>query len=134
VRTGSDHARYQCRVHVAECQGPRPSTGSSDIGCGPTTVFHSTGILAEIAYLLEPLLEQAVLLAFLSDIKNAAFKLDHETDWARVETLVGRYADLPLGLADALVIECAERRGGQVLTLDKHFWIVAKEGTLKVSP
>ncbi len=96
--------------------------------------FIPTGILAEIAYLLEQRLGQAVLLAFLSDIKNAAFKLDHETDWARVETLVGRYADLPLGLADALVIECAERRGGQVLTLDKHFWIVAKEGTLKVSP
>jgi uncharacterized protein len=96
--------------------------------------FIPTGILAEISYLLEQRLGQAVLLAFLSDIKNAAFKLDHETDWARVETLVGRYADLPLGLADALVIECAERRGGQVLTLDKHFWIVAKEGTLQVSP
>ena len=93
-----------------------------------------TGILAEIAYLLEQRLGQAVLLAFLSDIRNAAFKLDHETGWARVETLVSRYADLPLGLADALVIECAERRGGQVLTLDKHFWIVAKEGTLQVSP
>jgi uncharacterized protein len=96
--------------------------------------FIPTGILAEIAYLLEQRLGQAVLLVFLSDIKNAAFKLDHETDWARVETLVSRYADLPLGLADALVIECAERRGGQVLTLDKHFWIVAKEGTLQVSP
>ncbi len=51
--------------------------------------FIPTRILAEIAYLLEQRLGQAVLLAFLSDIKNAAFKLAHETDWARVETLVG---------------------------------------------
>ena len=93
-----------------------------------------TGILAEIAYLLEQRLGQAVLLAFLSDIKNAAFKLDHESNWPRVETLVSRYANLPLGLADALVIECAERRGGQVLTLDKHFWVVAQEGVLQVLP
>ena len=35
--------------------------------------------------------------AALSDIKNAAFKLDHETDWARVEMLVSHYAALLLG-------------------------------------
>ena len=81
-----------------------------------------TGILAEIAYLIEQRLGQSVLMAFLSDIKKGNFTLDcGETDLPRVETLVARYEDLPLGLADALVIACAERRGGKVLSLDAHF-------------
>lgn len=94
-----------------------------------------TGILAEIAYLIEQRLGQTVLLAFLSDITKGNFILDcGETDLPRVETLVARYEDLPLGLADALVIACAERRGGKVLSLDTHFWVVAGEGTLTVAP
>lgn len=34
---------------------------------------------------------------------------------ARIGELLGRYADLRLGLADACVIACAERYGGRVL-------------------
>jgi predicted nucleic acid-binding protein len=40
--------------------------------------------------------------------------------------------NLPLGLTDALVIACAERNGGEVLSLDEHFWIVSGEGKLKM--
>jgi uncharacterized protein len=94
----------------------------------------ATGTLSEIAYLLEQRLGQHVLLQFLADIQSGAFKLDQDTNFARVHQLVSKYADLPLGLSDALVIECAERRGRAVLTLDSHFWIVAKEGAIQVMP
>jgi uncharacterized protein len=58
-----------------------------------------------------------------------------EQDVPRIRTLVRRYADLPLGFADAAVIACAERYGGRVLTLDlRHFGVVAREGNLTLLP
>jgi uncharacterized protein len=94
-----------------------------------------TGILAEIGYMVKEKLGQAALLALLQDIQNRNFILaPSELDIPRATTLVNRYDDLPLGLADSLVIACAERHGGNVLTLDGDFWIVAKEGTLQVFP
>jgi uncharacterized protein len=94
-----------------------------------------TGVLAEIGYMVEQRLGQAALLALLQDIQNQNFILaPSEVDIPRATTLVDRYDDLPLGLADSLVIACAERHGGNVLTLDGDFWVVAKEGTLQVFP
>jgi predicted nucleic acid-binding protein len=44
-------------------------------------------------------------------------------------------ADLQLGLVDAAVIACAERRDGLVLNLDRrHFDVVAREGTIRILP
>jgi len=52
-----------------------------------------------------------------------------------IRALTRRYADLPLGFADAAVIACAERHGGRVLTRDlRHFGVVAREGRLIVLP
>jgi predicted nucleic acid-binding protein len=49
--------------------------------------------------------------------------------------LAARYADLPLGVADAAVAVCAERHGGRVLTLDRRdFDVVAGEARLEVLP
>jgi hypothetical protein len=94
------------------------------------------GILAEIGYLIERRLGAAVLDAFVSDLEQRAFTLvDTEDDLARMRELTGRYADLPLGLADASVIACAERHGGRVLTLDlRHFGTVARERTIEILP
>ena len=50
----------------------------------------------------------------------------------RAHALASKYQNLPLGLADALVITCAEHRGGLVMSLDKHFWVVAGEGKIQV--
>jgi uncharacterized protein len=117
-RTDQDHERVLSALRTAKPPFYLPS-----------------GILAEIAYLIEQRLGQRVLLAFLSDLRKGNFVLDcGENDLPRVEELVARYEDLPLGLADALVIACAERRGGKVLSLDKHFWVVANEGGLQVAP
>ena len=92
------------------------------------------GILAEIGYMIESRLGTNALLAFIGDL-DAGYAVRHSpAGWARVAQLVKRYADLPLGFADAAVVECAERHAGRVLTLDGHFAIVAREGTIAVLP
>lgn len=93
-------------------------------------------ILAEIAHLVEHRLGAQVLDAFLADLDARAFSLEcGEEDLPRVRELVRRYADLPLGFADAAVVACAERSGGAVLTLDvRDLGVVAREGKITVVP
>jgi predicted nucleic acid-binding protein len=95
-----------------------------------------TAILAEIGYLVQNRLGLDVLDAFLGDLEQRAFALEQpDKDLPRLRELIRRYADLPLGLADAGVIACAERNGGAVLTLDnRHFGVMAREGTIFVLP
>jgi uncharacterized protein len=94
------------------------------------------GILGEISYLLERRYGIKALDAFLEDLESGTFRLDcGEGDLARVRALANRYADLPLGFADAAVIACAERNGGAVLTLDRRdFGVVAREGRIVLLP
>jgi predicted nucleic acid-binding protein len=94
------------------------------------------GVLAEIAYLVEQRLGQRVLQLFLADLESGAYSLDcGEADLSRIRVLVEKYADLPLGFADAAVIACAERTGGRVMTLDlRDFGAVAREGRLQILP
>jgi len=101
---------------------------------GPYVV--PSGILAEIAYLVEQRLGQRVLELFLADLQDGAYSLDcGEEDLGRIAELVKRYADLPLGFSDAAVIACAERYGGRVMTLDlRDFGVVGREGKLRIFP
>jgi len=93
------------------------------------------GIMAEITYLIEHRLGGHVLEAFLLDLEEGAYALEcGEQDLGRIRELVGRYADLPLGYADAAVIAVAERNGGKVLSLDAHFHVVTREGKIRVLP
>jgi uncharacterized protein len=94
------------------------------------------GILGEAAYLVETGLGMVVMDAFLADLEAGVFALDcGEGDLGRIRALANRYADLPLGFADAAVVACAERNGGQVLTLDRRdFGVVAHEGTITLLP
>jgi predicted nucleic acid-binding protein len=94
------------------------------------------GMLAEVTYMVEARLGSPVLDLFLLDLASGAFSLDCGTDdFGRIRDLVRRYADLPLGAADASVVACAERSGGAVLTLDiRDFAVVAREGRISVVP
>lgn len=94
------------------------------------------GILAEVSYMVEQLLGLDSLDHFLSNLQSGAYTLEcGEEDLPRIRTLVRRYADLPLGFADAAVVACAERSGGRVLTLDvRDFGVVAREGAIQVLP
>ncbi len=67
------------------------------------------GILSEIAYLLEARMPKVVDV-FLGDLEEGAFVQDcGEHRQARVRALIARYADLPLGYADAAVIALPRR-------------------------
>ena len=81
-----------------------------------------TGVLAEIAYLLEQRLGFHALDAFINDIEAGVFRLEHDSvDLSRAHEIARKYQNLALGLSDALVIACAERHGGLVMSLDRHF-------------
>ncbi|MGH2373957.1 MAG: type II toxin-antitoxin system VapC family toxin [bacterium] len=101
---------------------------------GPYLVPAAT--LGELGYLLETRLGFDATIGFLRDLASGDFSLDcGERDFERIQELITRYKDLPLGLTDAAVIACAERNGGAVLTTDaRHFGIVAREGTIRLLP
>jgi uncharacterized protein len=94
------------------------------------------GILAETADLVETRYGVQVMDSLLGDLEAGVFTLDcGERDIGRIRGLANRYAGLPLGFADAAVVACAERNGGQVLTLDRRdLGVVAREGTITVLP
>jgi predicted nucleic acid-binding protein len=93
-------------------------------------------VVAEIAHFIERDLGQIALTTFVADIRSGAYQVDCcDDDWERASELIEKYADFPLGLADSIVIACAERRGGSVATFDlRHFGAVAREGTIEVLP
>jgi predicted nucleic acid-binding protein len=101
---------------------------------GPLIV--PAGTLAEVGYMVEADLGTAVLRQFVNDLRIGFYELDcGEGDFERVDELLDRYADMRLGLADACVVACAERRAGRVLTFDhRHFVAVSREGTITVVP
>jgi uncharacterized protein len=107
---------------------------ATDKAGGPFVVPAAT--IGEVAYFVEARMPLLVLEAFLLDLEARRYDLDcGESDFPRIRHLVQRYADLRLGLVDAAVIACAERRGAPVLTLDRrHFDVVAREGTMVVLP
>jgi len=84
----------------------------------PTVV--PVGILAEVDRVLRRRLAPAASLAFLEGIETGETLLDcGDLDLPRIRALMSRYAELPLGFADAAVVACAERNGGTVLTFDR---------------
>jgi hypothetical protein len=92
--------------------------------------------LCEVGYFAEQRYGFRAVDAVLRDLEIGVLKLDcGERDIPRVRGLIARYADLPLGSADAFVAACAERNGGRVLTLDRrHFDVVGRDLGLTVLP
>lgn len=101
---------------------------------GPAII--PAAILAEVGWFLEDRrrFPPRVLLAFLEDLAEDAYSVEwSDEDVGRIAHLVQRYADLPLGIADAAVIACAERRGGNLLTTDGHFsQVVTRDPTVRI--
>ncbi|MEW5989777.1 MAG: PIN domain-containing protein [Chloroflexota bacterium] len=93
-------------------------------------------ILCEVGYFVQRRLGTTAIAAFLEDLGEGQFRYDPgETDLVRIRELVVRYADLPLGVADAAVVACAERSGRRVMTLDRRdFEVVGREVALTLVP
>jgi len=89
-------------------------------------------VLAELEYLVSRLGGQAAETGMLEDITRGAFELAPfgAADVARAMTIIQRYADLALGLADASIVVLAERHNcHDILTLDqRHFRAVTGPG------
>jgi predicted nucleic acid-binding protein len=85
-------------------------------------------VIAQVAYLLARDGGSAVESAFLRSFKIGFLTLAEATvdDLQRAADLVERYADLPLGATDALVVAIAERlQITEIATLDRrHFSVV----------
>lgn len=85
-------------------------------------------VLTEVCYFLETRVGPEREAQFLDSLAEGEMKLVELTsiDLARMAELVRRYADFPLGAADASVIAIAERMGArEIATLDRrHFSVV----------
>jgi predicted nucleic acid-binding protein len=120
---------------LLDARDPDHELTAAALRADPGPYLVPAGILAEIAYLIEARLGDRVLDLWLADLASGAFMIDcGDGDLARIRELVTRYADLPLGFADASVIACAERSGGRVLTLDRDFTVVSREVPLTILP
>jgi predicted nucleic acid-binding protein len=82
-------------------------------------------VLAELDYLLATQVGAASQMALLEEIERGAYQLESfgASDIAVARTVMDRYRDLQIGLADASIVVLAQRHGARdVLTLDeRHF-------------
>lgn len=98
-----------------------------------------SAILSEIDYLLREFLGIDAELDFLDGLRTGAYLLEPltSTDLDRCHTLIKRYRDLNLGLADTAVIATAERLNiTRILTVDERDFraIKAEHGPLTLLP
>jgi predicted nucleic acid-binding protein len=94
------------------------------------------GILSEIASMVDRRVDPRATLAFLSGVLTAETLLDcGDADLVRIVELMHRYRDRRLGFADACVVACAERNGGDVLAFDRHdLEVVARDVPITLLP
>lgn len=92
--------------------------------------------MSEIAYMLDVRFAGRGIDGLQAAFERGSYALDcGNEDIPRIRYLMSRYADFPLGYADASVSACAERLGAPVFTFDRrHFAVVAAEGTFSVVP
>jgi predicted nucleic acid-binding protein len=106
------------------------ATGALRDHAGPRLL--SPFVLAELDYLVQSRVGQSAALELLREVSRDAYRLEpfNGRDVAAARSIIERYADLGLGLADASIVVLAERYGASdVLTLDeRHFRAVRGPG------
>lgn len=89
-------------------------------------------VLAELDYLLATRVGTQAELALLGEVARGAYRLEvfAADDVAAARSVVERYHDLDIGLADASIVVLAERYGvTDLLTLDRrHFQAIRGPG------
>ena len=95
-------------------------------------------VLPEIDYLVASELGARAQQAFLADLADGSFAVEHGTheDLVRAQAIGRQYRSLRLGLVDAVVIAVAERIGADAIaTLDlRHFGAVKIDGAPLLLP
>jgi predicted nucleic acid-binding protein len=70
---------------------------------------------------------------FLRGVIDGETLLDcGDLDLPRTLELLVRYEDLPIDLATAAVVACAERHGGRVLSFDQRIQALARDGLIEL--
>ena len=87
-------------------------------------------VLAELDYLLGTRVGPRAQTALLDEVTRGAYQLEpFETDdVAATANVIGRYAKVRIGLADASIVVLSERHGARdLLTLDRrHFNVIRR--------
>ncbi len=96
-------------------------------------------VLAELDYLVSARLGRARRSTLLEEVSLGAYRLTHwaTDDVAEAKTIVDRYGDLGVSLADASIVVLAHRHRVQdVLTLDqRHFRVLpGPDGPFRLLP
>lgn len=106
-------------------RGERFHTAVVRILTPPEDRILSPFVLAEVDYFVTKIGGQAAELRMLEDVVQGAYRLEpfSAADIAAAKSVIERYRDLDLGLADASIVVLAERyRCWDILTLDlRHF-------------
>lgn len=95
----------------------------------PGPLLVPTPIVTEVCYMAESRVGPNAEVAFLKSLASGELRLAELTteDLLRMAELVERYADLPLGAADASVIAVAERmKVEEIATLDHRDFSVVR--------
>jgi uncharacterized protein len=95
----------------------------------PGPLLVPSPVVAEVCYMTESRVGPLAEAQFLRSLASGELELAELTrpDLERMAELVERYADLPLGAADASVIAIAERLGvREVATLDRRDFTVVR--------
>lgn len=89
-------------------------------------------VLAELDYILATRVSEQAERALLGEVGRGVYRLEtfDPEEIAAAERLIGRYADLAIGLADASLVVLANRYGVRdILTLDeRHFRVLRGRG------
>lgn len=95
-------------------------------------------VIAEAGYLIERDLGPVAEAAFVRSLSTTRYRVLNveEQDLTEAARLIERYADLPLGVADASLIALAVRHAEvRIATLDRrHFTIVKELGHAELLP
>jgi predicted nucleic acid-binding protein len=86
-------------------------------------IYIPEACLGEIEYLLRSRLGNRALIAFVSDLRQGAFRIEPASseDLAFCQTVLEKYSDMDLGLCDAMVLAVARRREtNTILTVDER--------------
>jgi uncharacterized protein len=104
---------------------PRHSQATGALEADPGPIILSPYVLAELDYMLVQRYGPVTELEFLAEVAAGVFELApfSKNDAARALSVLQKYRDMRIGLADASLVVLAERYGTtRILTLDeRHF-------------
>lgn len=95
------------------------------LGAAPAPWVLSPFVLAELDYLLATRVGQPAERALLAEVGRGVFRLEalDADEIASADRIIGRHADLRIGLADASLVVLANRYGVRdLLTLDERYF------------